>query len=234
MQKTNILAYYLLILVQPILSSNRLNSTFGSNSDGIVTALIGSNAQANSHAIDASGNIFATGSATTNNVQSVIITKYSSSGVIDTSFGTNGVVTTTLGTYAVANDVVLDSGNNIIITGTATISGVNNLVLVKYNSSGTVLTTLTGVISDGATGNSMSIDSNGNVVVAGNVTANGQVSGLISRYSSNLILDTSFATNGHLIVQSPAYHTFFNSMQIDTNGNVVVGASSSNADFFII
>lgn len=175
-----------------------LDTTFGANASGIVTTLIGSQAFAQSVAIDASSNIIITGTAIISNVQNLFVARYTSSGILDTTFGTGGIVTFSVGNAVTGNAVIIDGSGNIVVGGVANINGQNNTLFLRFTSTGALDATF------GSNGQSINlinysnnitdigIDSNGNIIGVGfthNVTSN---QFLVMRLTSAGVLDTTF------------------------------------------
>jgi len=120
------------------------------------------------------------GTLPNNGSNDAFIVKYDSSGV--------GIWTTRIGGVLIdrVNGVTVDSDNNIIVTGIYTapttifdapggltgtlalpFSGINDVFVVKYDSSGVGVwaTRIAGTADD--TGNSITVDSNNNIIVTG-------------------------------------------------------------------
>ena len=87
-------------------------------------------------AIDNSGNIVAGGYAVSSGVAKLALARYTSSGCIDGTFGTGGTTLTTVGTGATINAVAFDASQNIVVAGSAIVSGVPNFVVARYTSAG--------------------------------------------------------------------------------------------------
>lgn len=168
--------------------------------------ILGSQNQANGVVIQADEKIIIAGSATIENIQQILIARYTSSGILDTTFGINGCQTTIVGDSAVAYGIALDASNRAIVVGASVLNGVSSIVLTRYTSAGILDTTfgingivLTG-ISSGSSGYALVIQSDGKIVVTGSVLQSNDVWIPIVRYNSDGSLDTSFGTNGITII----------------------------------
>ena len=104
--------------------------------------------------------------------------------------------------------LALQADDKIVIAGTMTDSfnPLNeNLVLARYNSNGTLDTTLAGsgiVITDlgqNETGNAVAIQTDGKIILAGKRDSGTASDFLLVRYNSNGSLDTSFGDGGKII-----------------------------------
>lgn len=105
-----------------------LDSAFGSG--GIVTTMIGGNAQINDVILQSNGKIIAVGFS--NN--QFALARYNTNGTLDATFGTAGIVTTGIGTTALANSVTLQNNGQIIVAGTCD----TGAVIVRYNIDGSI------------------------------------------------------------------------------------------------
>ena len=132
-------------------------------------------------AVDSSGNVYITGN--TNSLGAggydAVIAKYNSSGNIQwqrTLGGSNAEYG-----YGIA----VDSSGNVYVSGKTNTSGAGgyDMLIAKYNSSGTIQwqRTLGGTSSD--QGNSIEVDSSGNVYVVGDENGGGQV--IIVKYNNS-------------------------------------------------
>jgi hypothetical protein len=150
--------------------------------------------QGNGVTVDSSNNIYVTGSTTggldgntSSGSQDIFLVKYNSSGTKQW--------TKQLGTSSedVGTGVTVDSSNNVYVSGyTAggldgnTNSGSNDLILVKYNSSGTKQWTKQLGTSSNDKGEGVTVDSSNNVYVSG--YTDGGLDGNTSSGGSDLIL----------------------------------------------
>jgi uncharacterized delta-60 repeat protein len=129
----------------------------------------------------------------------------------DPSFGTNGhgTVVTSIASFAQGRGALaLQADGKIVLAGTTHIDSSNvseNLVLARYNSNGTLDTSLGGsgmVITDfgqNETGNDLAIQSDGKIIVAGKRYTETASDFLLVRYNIDGSLDTSFGDAGKVI-----------------------------------
>ena len=171
------------------------------------------------------------------------IWRYNSDGTLDTSFNSVGYVkhdnAAGGNTDDYGNSVALDSTGRIIVAGFSMSPTDNDMVIWRYNSTGTLDTSFNGtgfVVFNNAAGgngddlgNSIIIDSNGKIIVAGysnNGTNNDMV---IWRYNSDGTLDTSFNGTG-IVVHNNAgganSHDKGNSITMDSSGKIIVAGES--------
>ena len=130
-------------------------------------------------AVDSSDNIYVCGT----NFAQALICKYNSSGTIQWQRGLDGASSDQF------NGIALDSSNNVYVCGTTNSQGAGDrdLLLAKYNSSGTIQwQRLLGGSGDDR-GNSVAVDASGNVYVCGTTDSQGAGGndGLIAKYNSS-------------------------------------------------
>jgi uncharacterized delta-60 repeat protein len=169
-------------------------TAFGTNGKGTVTAPL-SNFYHSSGALtlQTDGKIVVAGTTYDdyNNInENLAVARFNGDGSLDTAFGGTGIVITDLGNNEIGNDFVLQPDGKIILIGKIYDSNFSDLLLVRYNSDGSLDNTfgVNGkIINDFGnfpdSGNGVAMQSNGMIVVAG--SSNGKA--LLARY----ILDAS-------------------------------------------
>lgn len=173
-------------------------------------------------ALDSSGNVYMCGESdlgTLNNTNLTLV-KYNSSGTHQWTRYLRG------SSYGEVGDAVaVDSSDNIYVCGkTSSVgAGSNDLLLVKYNSSGSVQwrRTLGGSGSD--EGKGVAVDSSDNIYVCGTTrsTSNGTRYIMIAKYNSSGTLDWQNTLGGSL--QDYGEH-----IKVDSSDNIyVVGKTQS-------
>jgi len=128
---------------------------------------------ANSMVVDASGNVYVTGSSFANGTDNDYATiKYNSAGVEQWVQRYNGP-----GNYGdAASSVAVDSSGNVYVTGSSFANGTDNdYATIKYNSAGVEqwVQRYNGPGNYGDAASSVAVDSSGNVYVTGSSFANG-------------------------------------------------------------
>ena len=210
---------------------------------------IGEDNVGNSVAIDSEYRIIVAGytGSTNNRDYSMFITRYLSNGTLDPSFS-GGFITKqyTPGKITGPNSVVIDSNDNIVVTGN-TIDDTDKLsmFITRYLDNGNLDTSFgnNGVIFEQYTpgkdtyGYSVAIDINDNIVVTGITFDNDDIGSMfITRYLPNGKIDNSFADNG-VIFEQYGKNTVGRSVAIDSIGRIVVtgytGDSDTNSSMFI-
>ncbi len=227
-------------------ANGTLDTTFGSN--GVVmTDFRGGNDHAYAVALQSDGKIVAVGSSqnTSGQNQSIALARYSANGVLDSSFGSSGTgkVIRRVGTdfnVDELNAVAIDSSGRIVAAGRSD----NNMLFVRYNSSGSLDTTFSGGASSGSTGLlkftvttgshsalGMVLQSNGKILVTGYASNVGFTSSgiLTVRLNTNGSLDTSFNGSGYITTPVGNSVDMGRGVAIDSSGRIVVVGATSNS-----
>ncbi len=197
------------------------------------------------------GKIIAVGALSSGaNATAFGIARYSSSGTLDLTFNSTGIVTTEIHSQYLdeARAVDIDSSGNIVVAGvTDSDSSRSNIVLVRYSSSGSldlsfgtngiVTTNINSTSEDNVA--AVKIVSDGKILVGGSSWLSTTVSNevYLVRFLSDGTLDTSFGSNGKLILNlGISGNKVISSMQVDSAGNIFLGGyyENPNQDFLII
>lgn len=152
-------------------------------------------------------------------------------GDLDTTFGLNGKVTTLIGSESSAISMALQSDGKIVVAGDSYTGNDFDFAVARYNTNGTLDTSFS---SDGKAttdfggddyGSSVAIQSDGKIVVSGYIDGGGAVDFAISRYNSDGSLDTSFSSDGKVLIDFGRYD-FGNALAIQADGKIVVAGQS--------
>ncbi len=193
------------------------DKTFGTSGPGYTFNSFGSgDSEYLAQVIDSNNNIYVTGNITINNINNLVLAKYTNTGALDKTFGAGkGYI---IGDYytgkvSYGNSLVLDSTGNVIVTGYVyDNNGAQRLLLAKYKSNGELDKSFGGgkgwQTSDfgysaeeySSSGSSLALDRSGNIVVTGDVhktvDARDIILLILARYKPNGILDSSFGGDG--------------------------------------
>lgn len=160
-----------------------------------------------------------------------------SAGDLDLSFGQAGRITTLVGTGN-SNGLTalgaIQADGKIIVAGTAYENGNRDAVLVRYNSDGSldtsldldgIVTTDLGTTEDSI--NSVLIQPDGRIVVVGNVLTAGNSEFALARYNGDGSLDSTFDGDGKVATNfgTSAVST---SMVLQQDGKIVVAGYAGN------
>lgn len=175
------------------------------------------NDQAYSIVLDDSGNVYITGgSKGLANNGDIATIKYDSNGILKWIVRYDAPWN---GGHS-ANSIDVDDLGNIFVAGSAYYSNGHHFIIVKYNSSGSLLWVRSGNYLDNI--NSMKLDYQGNVIVTGSSIGNGSYFDFVTmKYNSNgdSLWVTSYNGPGNDVDE--AY-----SLDIDINNNVYVTGTS--------
>jgi len=222
-------------------AAGALDSAFGTN--GKVTTDVGSDGDyAYAIALQSDGKIVVVGYTQDSSINKFAVVRYKSNGEVDSNFGISGIVKTPIpsSNNAYASSVVIDSSGNIIVAGTAEVSGKSVFAIARYTSSGTLDTSFgsggivtTSFDSNSATASALALQSDGKIIVAGittNSTSPGYCYYALARYNTNGSLDTSFGTNGKVetYINNDQQYTNIYAMKIQSNGKIVIAGSKDD------
>lgn len=223
------------IVVARYNTDGSVDTTFGTN--GYEITLSGDSSTGAAVAIQSDGKIVVAGSSQSSGANLALVARYTTSGVLDTTFNTSGIVTTSIGTGATANSVVIQSDDKIVVAGGANFSGINQFMVARYTSSGSLDTAFDGggsqpgvittPINNQAVANAVALQSDGSIIASG-LTEGTNTQFVSARYTTTGILDTSYGTSGisALSIGSFAISTS-NAIQSD-DSILLVGNSGSN------
>lgn len=201
-----------------------LDNTFGTNGQVITT--IENRSEAQAVAIQTDGKIVLGGYSKFY----INIVRYNTDGSLDTTFGNGGkVITDVIGYYSEkCKSVVIQSDGKILVGGYGQESGndLPHFLVVRYLNNGTLDTTFgtNGVLVGGVgMGRSLHIKTDGKILLGGESA----FSFAIERYTSNGLLDNTFGVNGQVITLFGGANSFGHSMDLQTDGKMVLAGYSS-------
>lgn len=124
-----------------------LDTTLGTNGNGIVYTDFGQQAQINAMAIQFDGKIVVAGLVAGPGTSGFALARYNTNGVLDASFGSGGTVTTTFpNSYTRANGVIIQPDGQIVAVGTGIASGDSDvdIAVFRYTANGALDTSFGG------------------------------------------------------------------------------------------
>lgn len=188
-------------------------------------------------ALDGNGKILVTGYVDNPTSIDMAIWRYNSDGTPDTTFDTDGVVIVDVaGNTDYGWSIVIAANGRILVSGIGDNGTDSDAMIWGYNSDGTPDTTfgVNGVaVFDGGfndIGFDIKLDAQGRLLQGGWTYTSTNVSdrhAAIWRYSASGVLDTTFGTNG-MAVHDPSAHSLGYSLNIDGQGNIIVGGAIHN------
>ena len=238
-------------------ANGTLDSSFGNN--GIVTTLAGSAVGAieviSGLALQSDGKIVAVGMAWVNQTKNApayvafTVARYNPNGSLDTTFGNgSGIVLTNVSntTFQYTTAVVIQADGKIDVAGYSSIGswGSADFTLIRYNANGTLDTSFgpshNGIVvtpnfdNTGDEAQGLAIQANGfDIVLAGRTgyvtNSNSNSEMVVARYTPSGMLDTSFGTNG-IVMMAPSGFTEAHGFGVLVqNTDIVVAGYSGNA-----
>ena len=222
-------------------------SNFTSNQGKIYTQFNTNNDVANAIAMRAGGKPIVVGNVTnainpTSGTDFGIVA-YNADGSLDYAFGSNAFVSISFDADDRANAVAVQTNDKILVAGKAANGSQYNLVVVRYDTDGTLDNTfgIAGIatleIDDFDTeATSIALQSDGKIVVTGlsQDQFNGNFYAILARFNTNGFLDNTFGTNG--VVDLPAGNGYVGkSVAIQSDGKIVIAcASQSSVGNFVV
>ncbi len=218
-----------------------LDNTFGAS--GKVITNLGADDRGRAAVIDSNGKILVGGDSLVT-ASDFAVARYNSNGTLDTSFNSNGFVTTDFNNTAEpAMDITIDLNGKIVAAGFAH-NGTNyDFAVVRYNSDGSLDTSFNtnGMVTTDLGGDDrisgVATYPNGNVIVVGRTGSASDYDFAIVRYNNDGTLDTTFGTNGVIIIDLGGTNDRAREITFDLNGKIVIVGRSNGTgsnDFVVM
>jgi uncharacterized delta-60 repeat protein len=226
-------------------TNGRLDRSFGLG--GKATAALdagGDGVQA--IALQSDGKIVTAGSVIHDNFTLAFsVGRFNADGTLDSTFGNNGSVQTTFGDPAAeGNDVVIQSDSKIVVVGTSgagSYSALNDFVLARYNSdgsldqtfgtNGTVTTHFPGMFNTGSTAFAAALQRDGKLVVAGTYVNESTPNAFaLARYNNDGSLDNSFGNAGLVTTRIGGGNALAFGVVVQRDGRIVLAGYSDGED----
>ncbi len=187
-----------------------------------------------------------------NSVWEFALVPYNANGSLDTTFGTNGQVQTKIGNggQSQVHGVVALPNGDILAAGSTIDNNLQDFALACYTPAGVLDTTFKpgagdpvaftapkGIVTTAFGGNSrvysvvlQRVGTQSYILASGVATINGTLEDVLVRYNLNGSLDTTFGTNGVVMVQPVSSQP---SMIVDPAGDIFVGGEGSSSTMAI-
>jgi uncharacterized delta-60 repeat protein len=229
-----------------LLNDGSLDTSFGGG-DGMAVFPLGlSNDYSRSIALQADGKMVLTGlTLRTTGDYDVGTIRINPDGSIDSTFGLTGKVITTIGAY---NDygwaVAIQADQKIVITGKAFNGTDDDVLLLRYNTDGTldagfgtngIVVTTTAPLFE--LGQYVLVQPDGKIVVSGYRGDGTMDDVLLLRYNTDGTLDNTFGVGGVVVTSVGPFTDYSFSIKRQTDGKIIsVGRTSdgTQSDFLII
>lgn len=174
----------------------------------------------------------------------IYLTKYSADGSTDISFGTNGSILTPLTTESGSAHIMkIQADGKILVTGSKSNSHIIDFFdyyTTRYNADGSVDTAfgnngviVTDILATGDFVKAIGVQSDGKIIIAGytysNTTTSKKAHACLVRYLNDGAIDTTFGTNGHVLLPSLATDSndYVSDMKILSDDSILLGASTT-------
>src|ERR1051325_10745806 len=165
-----------------------------------------------------------------------VVVRYNSDGSLDTSFNGTGIVITDIsGNHDQAYSVAIQSDGKIVVAGESYIGSGWDFALARYNTDGSLDTSLNGTgkvttpIGSGSDeGRSVAIQADGKIVLSGDSYNGTTWDFALVRYNSDGSLDTSPNGTGKVTTHIGNSAEPGQSVAIQNDGKIVVAGSTSN------
>ncbi len=223
------------LLVLRYKTDGTLDRSFSSDGIAVYSGAAGGEDMGRAVAIQDDGKAVVVGQTSNGANSDLLVLRYTTDGTLDTLFSGDGVVVYngTADSEDMGRAVAIQDDGKIVVVGQTSNGTNNNLLVLRYTSSGSLDTTFGtgGVVSFGGSGNesgrSVVIQPNGMIVVAG-VRSNGTDTDLlVLRYTESGSLDTTFGTGGEVTYDS-GNADVAKAVALQPDGKIVVAGSSSN------
>ncbi|MBL0012568.1 MAG: T9SS type A sorting domain-containing protein [Flavobacterium sp.] len=219
-----------------------LDTTF--DADGKVHTRFGNTISGNAYAvkIQSDGKIVVAGFSQQANTKNFAVIRYNADGSLDTTFDGDGMVLTQVGTPSVnlsavdeAHSLAIQVDGKIVVAGFATNGTKADFAIARYNTDGSIDTTLDGdgiqTTSIGTAGdviNDVKVQTDGKIVVVGYTEIDTWKNFAIARYNSDGSFDTSFDGDGKQTLYfnfSPENTCYANAAYIQNDGKILIAGS---------
>lgn len=221
-------------LVMRLKTNGTPDSTFGTN--GITKTDVANNAdEAKAIGILSTGRIVVAGSASNGSQSSFGLIRLTDKGIIDNGFGTNGKVVTDFGGDEIANSLVVQTDDKIIVSGYTGDIASHDFLTIRYRTTGIIDNSFGDngkALMDFSTNDDfaygLALQRNGKIIVAGSTKVFGTTSSSIAivQYKTNGKPDSTFGVNG-IITTNIA--SAISAVDVGQGGKIIVGGYVFNS-----
>ncbi|HZU86185.1 MAG TPA: hypothetical protein VFF78_01805 [Anaerolineaceae bacterium] len=212
-------------------SNGSLDTSF--DTDGMLTTVFAFTCREESLLIQPDGKIVLAGQAlSAKSYPTFTLARFNSDSSPDNTFGGDGSILIDFGEYSSPTDVAIQPDGKLILVGYVMDIDFNpNFALARFNSDGTP-DTLFGtdgkLISDfgeNSKAAAVGIQSSGKIIVAGTYETTGNEDWIVARYNSNGALDTTFDSDGMILLDFGGYDAL-NGLSIQLGDKIVLAGEA--------
>lgn len=220
------------IFVRRYNASGTVDTTFGTSG----MSSLGINAKwtiSNAAILQTDGKIMIVGSSYVGTDNVFTLVRFNTNGTLDTTFNGTGFLNTTISVNSVGNSILLQPDGKILVGGWITNGADRDLLMMRYNSNGTLDGTFNGngkVTKGVGTGNDeilkLALQADGKIAVLSsyvNTSGTGRLA--LQRYNSNGSLDTSFNSTGQLLTDYSSFSGRDNDMILDPLNRIIISSA---------
>jgi uncharacterized delta-60 repeat protein len=222
-------------------ANGTLDTSF--NETGKATADFGAHDFAHSVAVHSDGRIVVAGYTTKSleSKQECALACFKANGSLDMSFNGTGKVTTNFGGdgNAEGQGVTVQTDGKIVVAGNATVAGVQQFALARYNADGTLDTSfggtgrvITAVAANGSNATGVALQEDGKILVAGYAVKNSGTGYdfVCVRYNTDGNVDQSFGDGGKIMTSVGHGAGKANAVAVQSDGKIIVAGSAYDGD----
>lgn len=208
-----------------------IDTSYGSNRTGIVTAAIGRSNTLTKVAIQSDDKLLGAGVVTISSSGSGIC-RFNTDGSLDTEFNRTGYTQLNFGSRTIITSVGLQKENLIIAGGYTIENGITKFLLARCLTDGTLDTSfgkegyVTTDIDGGSSINSIIIQPDDTIIAVG-TAGQGTPGFAVARYNSDGSLDTTFGKAGVAQI-NPGYVSTANAVAVQNDNKIVVAGFAWN------
>ncbi|TAN65573.1 MAG: hypothetical protein EPN17_16395 [Methylobacter sp.] len=202
--------------------------------DGNVITDVGNDGHGNSVTVQTDGKILLSGySYNSSRNSDFALMRYNTDGSLDLSFGGNGIIITDLGNSELGRSVTAQADGKILLGGHSyNSSGNDNIVLVRYNTDGSLDLNFNGngivTATGGYDGGTVAVQADGKILLTGSGLNGTYNDFALVRYNTNGSLDTSFGVDGIVTTDLDNSYDNGNSVTVQADGKILLGGTSDN------
>ena len=218
-----------------------MDTTFGSGSGMVRTAIGTGDDRATAIALQPDGKIVVAGYCSNGN-NDFCLARYHPNGALDSSFDSDGTVITSIGPFTDnAYAIALQPDGKIVVAGACSNGSDWDFCVARYHSNGALDssfnstgTVITSIGSSDDIAQAIALQPDGKIIVAGYCGSGSNKDFCLARYHTNGALDFSFDSDGMVITPIGSSNDFAQAIALQPDGKIVVAGhcwNGSNWDF---